>query len=376
MNATPLKHLGSYRVEARGVRHVDRVLADEIDALARVAIEPNVFHESWMLAPALAHLGAAELLLVAVRDGSGTLSGLFPLHLERRYHGVPLRCLRSWQHDYLFLGSPLVAADGAERTIGALLDWCASGDAPAGVLELLDVRADGPLAAAITAASHARGCAMRVAKSERALLDLRAPSRSGVSGKHKKELRRLERRLGDLGRLDYSDLAAGEDAEPWLERFLALEAAGWKGRGGTALAARSGGRAFFLAAAREASRRGRLQMLEMRLDGAAIAAKCNFIGGEGVFMFKIAYDERYAKYSPGVLLELFGMGVLQAGATRFAWADSCARPEHFMAERLWSDRRALGDYSICARGRVARALITHADRLRDLKRYVTASART
>ena len=36
----------------------------------------------------------------------------------------------------------------------------------------------------------------------------------------------------------------------------------------------------------------------------AIAMKCNLRAGDGAVAFKIAYDEAYARFSPGVLLEI------------------------------------------------------------------------
>lgn len=363
----------NYQVACNVIRHLDDALARDIDALARVAIEPNIFYESWMLAPALAHVAAPELALVTIRDAAGTLTGLFPFELSRHYRGLPIRSLRSWEHDYLFLNSPLVAGGQLESTLGALLDWIGSGHAPAAVLDFTSVRADGPLSRALLAQVARRPrFAVYAATRERALFDLRKPVDTGISGKHKKELRRLERRLADLGKLEYRAMAADEAPGPWIERFLALEASGWKGRDGTALAAQPGSRAFFEEASAQAHRRGQLQMLEMTLDGGTIATKCNYLGGDGVFMFKIAYDEAYSKYSPGLLLELFNMQFFESPGRGLAWVDSCAKTEHFMAERLWSERRVLGDYSICGRGVIARNIVRHGERIRGLRRRVKA----
>jgi CelD/BcsL family acetyltransferase involved in cellulose biosynthesis len=366
----------AYTVSASLVQRLDEALARDIDTLADRAAEPNVFYESWMLGPALEHLDVPALTLVCVRDRDGALTGLFPLQSSRRFRGLPLRSLRSWEHDYLFLDSPLVAADQVQETIGALLDWLASARAPASVLDLVSVRADGPIAHALLAETRRRPrFRMLASLRERALLDLRAPATGGISGKHRKELRRQERRLAELGRLAYRVLAGDEDATPWIGRFLALEAAGWKGSDGTALAAREGSRAFFESAALRAHERGRLQMFEMTLDDATIATKCNFVGGDGAFMFKIAYDESHAKYSPGLLLELFNMHALESAPGPLAWVDSCAKSEHFMIERLWSDRRQLGDYSICGRGLIARTIIGHGERIRRLRRSLRAYLR-
>lgn len=360
-----------YGVTTSVIHHLDALLASDIDALARTAIEPNVFLESWMLGPILEHVEAVAPCVVLIRHRDGCLTGLFVLQPQRRYRGFPVRSLRSWQHDYLFLGSPLIARDHVEGTLGALFNWLASDSAPAPILELISARADGPFAEALrNEVTRRPRFAMHSSLRQRALLDLRTAEEPGGSGKHRKELRRQERRLAELGHLGYRTLAATEDAEAWIDRFLALEAKGWKGLDGTAMAANAGSRRFFASAASEAHRRGQLQMLEMTLDDNVIATKCNFISGEGAFMFKIAYDENYAKYSPGMLLELFNMQALEASPGALTWVDSCAKSEHFMIERLWSGRRTLGDYSICGRGVIARALIRHGERIRTIRRRI------
>jgi hypothetical protein len=52
--------------------------------------------------------------------------------------------------------------------------------------------------------------------------------------------------------------------------------------------------------------------------------------------FKITYDEAYAKYSPGVLLELENIRQLHQGC--LSWMDSCAAPNRFMINQLWPER--------------------------------------
>ena len=63
-------------------------------------------------------------------------------------------------------------------------------------------------------------------------------------------------------------------------------------------------RRFFSRIAREAFARGALSMLALRLDGVPIAMKCNLESGVGAFALKVAFDETYARFSPGVALEV------------------------------------------------------------------------
>ena len=154
-------------------------------------------------------------------------------------------------------------------------------------------------------------------KSTRAVLRPRADSEAflaaALPGKSRKEFRRLERRLAESGELRYTAAQSDAEIERWVTEFLSLEAGGWKGARGSAFDCTEGSRSFFSSIAREAARRGRLMMLGLHVGERPVALKCNFLAGQGSFAFKIAYDEAYARYSPGVLLELENIRRLHEG---------------------------------------------------------------
>jgi hypothetical protein len=81
-------------------------------------------------------------------------------------------------------------------------------------------------------------------------------------------------------------------------------------------------------------------MLALSLNGRTIAYKCNFLAGRGSFAFKIAFDEEYARYSPGVLLEYENIRLLHERAG-VEWMDSCASPDRMMINQLWPERRTI-----------------------------------
>jgi CelD/BcsL family acetyltransferase involved in cellulose biosynthesis len=93
-------------------------------------------------------------------------------------------------------------------------------------------------------------------------------------------------------------------------------------------------------------------MLRLRLDDRVIAYKVNFLSDPWAFAFKIAYDEGYSSFSPGVLLEIENIRRFQSTSS-LAWMDSCADANHFMANHLWSDRRVVQTTLVAARGRFA-----------------------
>src|SRR5262249_41638319 len=95
--------------------------------------------------------------------------------------------------------------------------------------------------------------------------------------------------------------------------------------------------------------RGQLMMLGHFLDDEAVALKCNFTSGAGSFAFKIAFDERFAKHSPGVHLEIDNLEALHARSD-LRWMDSCAVSVQPMLHRLWPERRMV-QHLLIATGR-------------------------
>jgi hypothetical protein len=110
--------------------------------------------------------------------------------------------------------------------------------------------------------------------------------------------------------------------------------------------------------------------LALRVDGRAIAMKCNVRCSAGAVAFKIAYDEAFARFSPGVLLELEHIRRLhEPGAP--AWMDSGAAPNHPMIDHLWRDRRSI-ETVVVPTGRSLGALAVAA---LPLARWVSRTAR-
>ncbi len=88
------------------------------------------------------------------------------------------------------------------------------------------------------------------------------------------------------------------------------------------------------------------------------------------FEAKIAFDERFSKYSPGVLLELFNMRNFVDNGTGASSMDSCAVTDHSMINRLWTGRRTMTTCLMACRG-PGLVLLNHWTRLRQLNRWIS-----
>lgn len=329
------------------------------DALAESASEPNPFLESWYLLPGLRawdRQGNVELVRFEV---NGSLAGLVPISREPRYYGRPIPHRAIWTHPNAFLGVPLVAA-GHERAFWlALLGWLDRNPGLGLFLHLYDMPLDGPLHQALSdvLAEQKRTCAL-VHRMERAMLKSDAAPEdyfaAALTGKKRKELRRQLARLGESGEIAFHREAGEEGLAAWIEDFLALEAAGWKGKAGSAMLSQPETAAIFREALSGGAERGRLERLTLTLDGRPIAMLANFVTPPGVFSYKTAFDEAYARFSPGVLLQCENLLLLDR--QDIAWADSCAAADHPMIERIWRERRVVGRLSIAIGGPLRRLI--------------------
>ena len=334
-------------------------LAAAWDALAAEASEPNPFAERWCLQSALHLLDPdRQARLVIVRDGhAGPVIGVMPLAAATRYGRLPLRHVAGWAHPNHFHGAPLVRAGCETLFWSILLGWCDAAPWAHTLLHLPRLTEEGPLHRALVEAARARGGeAVTVHREERALLESdlspEAYWDAAVRAKKRKELRRQASRLAELGALAFRRWQEDEEVDPWLDAFLELEARGWKGRAGSALASHADTQAWFRAMLTGAAAAGRLDLRALDLDGRPIAMLVSFLSPPGGFSFKTAFDEDYSRFSPGVLLQQANLDLLND--PRIAWVDSCAAPGHPMIDSVWRERRRLVWVNVPLGGRADR----------------------
>ncbi|MEL1249764.1 GNAT family N-acetyltransferase [Aurantiacibacter gilvus] len=344
---------------ARPWREFDRRTAITAwDTLARRASEPNPFYESWYLLPSLRALAGDHKIHVLTLEADGKLVGLLPMVRESDYYGYPLPHLRNWVHHNCFLGAPLVQR-GFERLFwDALLSHCDRRKGRSLFLHLSHMPETGALHDALrNALAEDSRPAATVLREERAMLASSAAPEdylsASLSTKKRKELRRQHRRLAELGDLQVERLNDYTDIASWTREFTELEARGWKGNAGSALSSDQRTNEIFTYAIAGAAARGRLERIALRLDGKPIAMLANFLSPPGAFSFKTAFDEDYARFSPGVLLQ--GENLAMLGHEQIDWVDSCAAPDHPMINHLWRERRTIARHSIGIGGRMRRA---------------------
>jgi hypothetical protein len=254
--------------------------------------------------------------------------------------------LTVWRHRYCFLGTPLVARTSVEVACEGLVELALHA-ARFGVLALPWLGDDGPVSAALLAALDESGRRPSLHRSSARAVIRRDGLDVLMSSRHRRDLGRVARRLAEELDAPLELRDRGEEASA-VEEFLAIESAGWKGERGTAMAAHGSDAAFFREMCSGFRAAGRLQLLALGDDAHAVSFQCNLLTSEAVFHFKIAFDETFARFKPGTLLELRMLEEFRERMTQ-QWIDSCAAPDSPQFGRLRTDRRQLGSYVIGAR---------------------------
>jgi CelD/BcsL family acetyltransferase involved in cellulose biosynthesis len=321
-------------------------IAAEWASLAQRALEPNVFYEpAFALAAAPAFGMGVGAGLVWSRSVPRRLIGFFPARIERFRYGLPLSILIGWTHPYAPLGTPLVDRVAAEGVISTWFSHIA-GNAQLPKLVLLPyLPTEGPLATAL-ARQLSRPAIAFFDRHARALL-APAGDRSlyldqAVHGKKRKELRRQRNRLAEMGHLVSAADSSPSSISVALEDFLALEAAGWKGRARSAARCREEIADFVARAVNVLAQERKAEVVRLCLDGRAIAALVLLRSGDTGWCWKITYDEAYARFSPGVQVLLDTTERLLADE-RVRCVDSCATTDHPMIDHVWRERLHLAD---------------------------------
>ena len=117
-------------------------------------------------------------------------------------------------------------------------------------------------------------------------------------------VRTTRRRLSEVGEIAVETTDGVENLEAHLDEFLRLEGSGWKVEQGTAVSLVSETESFYKNIAAWAAKNGLLRMSFMRVGGHQVAVEYQIDDGARRYLLKIGYDPEYARYGPGVLLQL------------------------------------------------------------------------
>lgn len=325
-------------------------LQEELDFLSNRAIEPNVFFASRFLAPAMPRLEDREIRLAIIRDeinDRSRLRFLMPFSVEKPGFSIGTPIIRAWANPFGPLGTPLVDAENAAETIDHFLDALGrDGNQLPSVLVLPDIRLGGPFAQLLRAIAISRNLPIQTANlQDRPMLesveDGETYLKKAIKPQHMREMRRQWGQLEKLGEVRYEVARQPREVRQRMEEFLLLEASGWKGKKRSAMLSDRYRAAFAREAVNNLAEIDAARIHTIDLNGKAIASMIVLMMNGEAYTWKTAYDESFARYSPGKLLvaHLTEWHLDDANIVR---TDSCGVPDHPIMSRFWEQRESMG----------------------------------
>ena len=245
----------------------------------------------------------ARSRVLTLRDDAGRLTAALPLMAERApFYGVPARQLSATAnaHSCRFDMLARQPQEAAEAFLSHL-----RGDKSWDVLRLTDIP-EGGAGWALYEAAKARGLPVGTWESLQSpyipLSGTWEEFQAKLPSKFKANCRRRRRKLEEKGQVTFERVEGGLGPGRQARGRLPLEASGWKGQRGTAMAQDKQHPWLLLGAGAHGGYSGRLALYFLRLDGRAVAFHFGLESAGRYFLLKPGYDESLKECSPGQLL--------------------------------------------------------------------------
>lgn len=293
-------------------------LADEWRALCEEGASDEPFYRpEWVSAYLHAFAPDATLQLSTVRRGRRLRAVLPLVHRRGVFFGLPARLLESPSNVHSCRFDLVRGAEDGDAAVGAVWkelrergDW--------DVIVLRDVPEDGAGERLLDAAQADGWPTGHWETNQTPVVTMAGvvdPFSVLQRGHFRANLRRRLRHAQatwpvSLERIDSANTQA-------LDDFYAVEASGWKGRQGTAIACSRQTRCFYDEVGRSAAAFGYLSLYLLRFGHDVVAGQFGLFYRRRYYTPKIGFEERYAEYSPGhlgveeALRDCLGRGVLE-----------------------------------------------------------------
>lgn len=297
----------SIKAQRGGVDLIDPI-ADQWRALCLKGPNNGPFYRpEWISAYIRAFAPRRELLLITAEDGRGQLKAVLPLVRQRVFScGAPVIKLRGAAnvHSCRF---DLIRASEPEGTAAVLAIWgflknCEAWD----VIELPNVPQGGSADLLLSAAQKDGFPTGEWPSMDSPYIDLtgRDPKENALliarDAHFRQNCRRRDRNLTAVTRT-HLRRARIADADV-LQAFYDLEASGWKGKKGTAIASSHETLQFYNEIAGSADHFGYLSLYSLELGNSIAAAAFGLSYAGRFYLVKIAYDETLKQFGPGHML--------------------------------------------------------------------------
>jgi CelD/BcsL family acetyltransferase involved in cellulose biosynthesis len=292
----------------RGPGGLEQIASEWKAVIAQVA-DPRFFHlHEWYTAYLSALEPDPEAVLFCVSYSNGQPDGVFPLRqTTRRFHGLAIRTLELPRHPHMHLCDFIVPADNRtpqfllwvleQLRAGSGIDW--------DLMCLRNTLEDS--AANKMCRGISWGKAFGSITNSCKYLPL-GNSYDDLQGRYSKKfratLRTARNRLKRLENVSFEVATSREALAISYQRFIDVEASGWKGAGGTGTAIKLDQRLtdFYQRMIQSPSEDFRCEIFSLCNNDHTLAAAFCIVTADTSYMLKIGYDEDSASVSPAQML--------------------------------------------------------------------------
>ena len=372
-------HDPGFRLELRGevLKHdALPTLLPAWEDLCRRSVEDNVYYSPRYARALLESVERDKNVSFAVVWKEKSLVAMLPF--TRVKLGIPLLrpAGQAWQSKYTFSCMPLLDGLRKAEAAGALLDVLASISAGEWIIPTVNTK--GEACQALIEALERKGLPwVFLDNFQRATLEAGSAfnehMKRHVSPKRRKDLARNRRRLEELGNVEHQCHCFGEGLGRAVAAFLKIEASGWKGKRGTALACDDKTRKFAINAFTGGEDSSICRADVITLNDAPIAVSLITLVGRTGFAVKSCYDETYRSYGVGLLLEIEVIRSFLSGN----WAsrlDAATDGTHVI-DSLWPGRIEVADLILSLSPRYSELRLYALRMSEQTKRSIRAATR-
>lgn len=290
----------------------DREFFSEWQALAATAPNPEPFYQpEWFRAFSKAFFPKINPLVLSVHS-EGDLLGVAPLMRTGSFFGrVPARTLRSLSGIHSCRYD--VVCNQANRDAVVSEMWRVLQDEPSwDVIEFEDVPAVSVVSKLVELAASDGFLVSTWSKRRTPYMTLGgtagnpfADCPAEFNSLRKRLPSKLRRLTHEHGSVDFEvETRAVEDA---FSRFLMLESSGWKGRNRSAIVSDKATIRFYESVIADRKAGDGVRIYSLRVRGRVIAMHLGLATTQSYYTPKVAYDESFATYSPGQLLNQYAI---------------------------------------------------------------------
>ncbi len=326
----------------------------EWDNLTHNAAEKNIYLFPWFIKASIALLEEKKSKIITVYNDN-MLIGLFIVTKDIGYAKFPFIFYRTALHADQFLATPLVHRDYTDQFVVGLCQWLDNCPVPIALKIFTLMPTDTGVFRSIQ-----KICALQ----KRPLIAIEQKSRAvikpqnhsvesawnALSKQRQKSLIRANKKLSKAGHFKIEKLGDSDKLEHWLEEFLHMEHAGWKGINKSSTLSIAEDTAYFRAMVRSAYEHEAMNFFRLTLNGNPIAYTLDLLSEPYGFCHKSAYNQEYRSYSPGVILEYETMKYYLSNSN-FDLIDSCTAPDNDMLNSLWPDQHDIIDLALLRSGK-------------------------